>query len=276
LWKELAGNYNNLKYILPSNYAQNFKDLSYFALENDLTTNVGYFARVNNNAISTQRKILHNNLVYEDTFDHALYIFNDKSLWQYAINKSKDTDFVGIIDNFRVIAPNMANCQHCSTYQLDIDQAKNHYLLDQPVNSQLSFGKNSTDIKHLLLGWSKAEQTGTWSISDEAIVYFKIPHKIKSTLSVEIEARGYISHLSPLQTVDVMANNVLIDQLNFRTWSIVTKKIIIPKKIIDEKNGSLMLSFKIHSPHSPFQAGASSDKRMLGINLKKITFHDSK
>lgn len=105
-WKIFAKKYASVSYVFPVYAPVNWKEISYFAVKNGMSTNGGYWARHNEIAefeySENIKKEIENDAYNVDT----LYYFNDDEYWELAKKNSSSRHFIGKVDNYRILAPN--------------------------------------------------------------------------------------------------------------------------------------------------------------------------
>ena len=113
IWDDIAHKYSKIIYVLPHKSPKNWVSISQFAMENNMSVNAGYFARINQNAqIKNKIEIIKN--INNNTINpNVLYIFYDNYLWNIAINQLKNNDIIGSIDGIKVLLPDYKKCENC-------------------------------------------------------------------------------------------------------------------------------------------------------------------
>ena len=98
--------YQKIVFLPASNYPKNFNAIAYFAASNNIKINSGLVARYSfsSKEIANQKYFLQ---IANGNFDNdTLYIFDDENWWIKAKNSSAKIDFIGEIDNYKILAPN--------------------------------------------------------------------------------------------------------------------------------------------------------------------------
>ena len=71
-----------------------------------MSTNFGYFSRVNH----TTEDIINNKLLEELTSNKlsqkSIYIIRDSALWESLQKSQSEANFLGVLDGYRVLIPN--------------------------------------------------------------------------------------------------------------------------------------------------------------------------
>jgi len=106
MWEELASKYDKIRMYPIKNKPRNYIELAYFASQNNMSTNFGYFSRVNH----TTEDIINNKLLEELTNNKlspkSIYIIRDSALWESLQKSQSEANFLGILDGYRVLIPN--------------------------------------------------------------------------------------------------------------------------------------------------------------------------
>ena len=136
--------------------------------------------------------------------------------------------------------------------------------------TRLSFAPDEEGKKYLLSGWSIAEQWGTWSDGMSASILLKLPGYIDRDLMLTIQAHALINEKHPEQEVDVIVNRHLLGTLEYTTNSDQVSSLRIPKVLLSENNGKVLIHFDFKNPKSPANLGMSRDVRRVGLGLVSL------
>jgi hypothetical protein len=114
IWTDFAKRYGHIVYVLPYNQPKDYLPIAYFAAKHGMTVNVGYFARTDpRRELQARQRIAQD--IREGRFQpKSLYVFEDEQLWQTATRQADESDFTGIVDGFRALAPEYFSCATCS------------------------------------------------------------------------------------------------------------------------------------------------------------------
>lgn len=108
-WSEAASRYAKVRRIHPSNQPPDWAVLAMYAREHGLGTDIVYFARMDEQALSRSRvrsaKILHTG----DFDDDSLYILDNEAFVMAQRSADPDRDLLTTIDGFHVLAPGWKN-----------------------------------------------------------------------------------------------------------------------------------------------------------------------
>lgn len=136
-------------------------------------------------------------------------------------------------------------------------------------------------------GWSDPEGPGTWTNSQEAGLVVKVADWPNSAMALEVAAQPFlVEHGHPSLEVEVLANGELIEKWKYDVAhdnKLVTRLAIIPVAIVAQAS-LLNLTFRIHDPMAPSDAGISTARRhglfegisadpsRLGLFVSRISF----
>tara|TARA_A100000164_G_scaffold23589_3_gene18592 strand:- start:14653 stop:15582 length:930 start_codon:yes stop_codon:yes gene_type:complete len=102
-WSDLSMNYKRIIYVVPTRFPKDYFKLAFFAAENNMQTNFGYFSRVNKRNVEKENLKLLDELSRNNFDKESFYVFFHSEAWEKA---SKDNpEKVMIIDNYKIIAP---------------------------------------------------------------------------------------------------------------------------------------------------------------------------
>ncbi len=110
LWSDIAHQYKKIIFVLPHNTPMNWLPLAHFAATNRMSINIGYFARVNEAKERNARSQVAISIMNNDLSPDSLYVFEDDGLWMVASNQIAPSDFAGVLDGFRIVAPKLRDC----------------------------------------------------------------------------------------------------------------------------------------------------------------------
>ena len=104
-WTEIKKKYNSFIYVYTQKRNDKAFPLALFAAKNSMSINFGYFSRRD----LENQKVIKKNLresILSATYDlDSIYYFEDDELWEAVKRNRKDSDYIKIVDNFRIFAP---------------------------------------------------------------------------------------------------------------------------------------------------------------------------
>lgn len=113
MWEELGQRYQKVLYVLPHNSAPHFILLADLAKRHRMAVNIGNFARVDlSKEKSHQEEILAE--IGSGRLDpQAIYVFMNDELWEQAQSNMGPDDQAGMLDELRLVLPNLRRCPDC-------------------------------------------------------------------------------------------------------------------------------------------------------------------
>ena len=270
LWNDFARRYDKVLYVLPYNNFTTFVPWVDYAARHDLPINMGYFARADENKIMAARSKMTKELLAGDFDPSALYVFEDKKLWNAAILKLKDDDLAGELDGFYVLAPGLKTCRDCSVDSLNLFPVPQDRYLAMP-DGILSFRRSGTGSRYLLHGWHWPESCGTWSDGHEAVMNLKLKKAPTGNLTLHIAGLAFIiDKKHPLQRIDVIINNYKMCTIERNSLEEKSHMILIPEYVYYKTKGEIKVTMRFPDAVSPAALGLGEDKRMLSFCLTKL------
>ncbi len=175
-------------YVLPHNNSADWVPLSHFAATHQMAINTGYFSRVNRDKEREARAHTDGSIVNNKLSPDSLYVFDDNILWKVASSQIASSDFAGILDGFRFIAPNLRACKTCNTSAIASFSLGSSHDFEYKME-RIFFTSNGTGQKYQIYGWSTPEKLGTWSDGDTALMLLDLSSTPQSDLKLLID--GY-------------------------------------------------------------------------------------
>ena len=271
LWIEFPKIYKNLIYVaLPRNGYINWMDLSYYAGKHQMKTNAAHMGRTDINKIAFLSNNIERSVINDNLQEDSLYIFDDDLLWNVITTRKTQNDLLGVIDGYRVFAPNFFKCNYCAKFSDDIKNFHNSEAYKLPQDNLIDFSDNNPSNFYKVFGWSNPDKDGSWVLGNEAFLYFEIPDKSKP-IFLKIDALPYKPAGVDYQDIEIYINDKYIEKKRFNNSSFGNYySLKIPTNIIRPLKGKLLISFKAVNPISPLNAGEHNDKRNHSIKIKSI------
>ncbi|MDX2186813.1 MAG: hypothetical protein SFV32_07775 [Opitutaceae bacterium] len=137
-----------------------------------------------------------------------------------------------------------------------------------PINSE-----NELTSSLMLEGdWGTLEPWGVWTIGREATVTLFLPQEIEGG-RVRMLLTGYVVDQSPLRSVDIIINGVVLANVALQLdHSVREFEFVLPTLPIEGQLRRAQLEFQVRNPTSPNQLGLAEDNRQLGVGLSWIAF----
>lgn len=271
IWSDLSKHYKRIYWVnLPRNSKVGWFPICHFAAINRMEVNHGYFGRTSAKQISTSALLLEKSIVNKELDPDALYIFEDDSLWKIASNQASFSDMVGLVDGFRVLAPNYTSCIGCTKLEIDKASVARNNKPDYGLE-KIFFNADGDAKKYQLSGWQDPEDWGTWTVGKTALLLLSLNHIPKADLNLLIDGKAYLGGKPRSQEVVVHVNNKLITTLKYDQKSnLGLRAVRIPRAVAAEKNGNLLIKFHFKTPISQHEVGESADQRQRGLGIRSL------
>jgi hypothetical protein len=106
-WEVLAAKYDNLVIFPPIHNDEEKKWITFtdFAADHNMATNAAYFSRWDTTQYEGAATGMGYNLLLNELNPKSLYIIVDNDFWDGLIQTPRKVAFQGILDGFRVVAP---------------------------------------------------------------------------------------------------------------------------------------------------------------------------
>lgn len=151
IWPEIARRYRKLAVVLPGNQQPGWNVLGYFAAENGLSINTGYFARANDDGLRSRRYALLQTVLRNGYADDTVYVFQNDLLWSIAQDQRQGASYrLYDVDGFRLLLPVAERCTGCGT-------------LAEATTATVPADGRYVGASPLFVDWSYDEGTLRWS-----------------------------------------------------------------------------------------------------------------
>jgi hypothetical protein len=221
VWVDIANQYKNIIYVIPYSQSANWLPLSQFAAMHRMTINTGYFARVDKKKEHEAKIKIVTSILNNELDSDSLYVFEkDDALWKIASSQTLPSYIAGVLDGFRIVAPNLKACRNCNKDVIANITVGSSHDVDNTMES-ISFTSNGAGQKYQLYGWSSPESLGTWSDGDTSLVLLILSSTPKTDLELLLDGHAFLADNHPSQEFDVLVNNHLVATLKYdhNVWS---------------------------------------------------------
>jgi hypothetical protein len=275
LWADIGKQYKRIVYVLPRFAPDTFLPWGQFAAENRMAINFGYFAHPDPVKFDEAGKRVTRSIIENEIDPDALYVFEHEGLWKVAFDQAAESDLVGVLDGFRILAPKLKDCVVCDRAAMTEVRIEREQVY--PIGERISFVQGGTSLKYAGSGWSIAEPWGTWTEGSNSVVTLKLSDIPDRDMALSIEAQAFLTDKHPVQDIEVLVNRHPVETLRYAfPAGIDTRVITIPKSLIQERKGRLIIEFKIKNPKSPAEVDLSPDPRRLGLGLVSLRLDETK
>lgn len=273
IWSDVARQYKKIIFVPPHNIAPGWLNLSDFAAMNRMAVNIGYFARVNLDKQHEAGERIATSILNNELSPDSVYIFENDALWQLACSRISPSDAAGVVDGFRIVAPNLkSSFSKDATATVSVDPGRDFAC----PTGRIDFSSNGNSRKYLLYGWSVPEYWGTWSDGNNAWLVLNVSHLPEDDVGLLIKGRAFVTRQLPSQEIDIIVNEQYVATLKYdRQSNDVPRTVKIPKHLVWGHGGQLLVRFNIRSPKSPAELNISDDDRRLGLGLISLEFRQA-
>jgi hypothetical protein len=113
MWEELGERYRKVLYVMPHNSAPHFILLADFANRHRMAVNIGNFARVDLNKEKSHQEEILAEIGSGQLDPQAIYVFMNNEIWEQAQSNMGPDDQAGMLDDLRLVLPNLRKCPDC-------------------------------------------------------------------------------------------------------------------------------------------------------------------
>jgi Family of unknown function (DUF6311) len=270
IWSDIVYRYRKIIFVLPHNQPTNWMPLSQFAAMHRMAINTGYFARVNPEKEQEGKVRVITSILNNELSPDSLYVFENDVFWKFASSKISPSDVTGVLDGFRIVAPNLRDCKNCNTSAIASISVGNSHDFDYKME-RISFTSNGTGQKYSFYGWLDPEPWGTWSDGETSLILLKLSSLPKNDVELLIEGHALLAEKHPSQEIDIFVNKHYVATLKYDQQSNSgVRAVNIPKLLVLENNGRLLIKFNYRNPQSPAELGLSSDTRRIGLGIVSL------
>jgi hypothetical protein len=268
-WHSAAAHYQKVRYVIPQNLTTHWMILSDYAGKNHLATDAVYLGRVSAQAQEDLQHAAARAIESGRYERNTLYVLEQRSALQAALNVDGDSDGLAMIDGFYVLAPGWKRCADCLPR---MDGAPRDLIPSFGAGEKLQFVAGSHAVDALGKGWWFADAQGTGSVGPDAEIILR-PKAGVSSLTLETNA--FLSEKTPRQTVEISINNVPVISASLSNATGNTININLPAEVQALVAQQGLLRIQLHFPLaiSPHDLGWGEDIRKLAISLLALTFH---
>lgn len=268
-WHSAAGHYHKVRYVIPQNLTSHWMILSDYAGRNHLDTDAVYLGRVSAVAQENLQRAAARAIDSGKYARDTLYVLEQRSALQAALNVDRDSDVLTRIDGFYVLAPGWKQCSDCPPLMAGTPR---ELIPSVGAGEKLQFAQGNRGVDALANGWWFAEAWGTGSVGSDAEIFLR-PQAGVSSLTLETNA--FLAEKHPRQAVEIRINNVEVLSTSLTNATGNTIDINLPAEVQALVAQQGVLRIQLHFPLaiSPHDLGWGEDTRKLAIGLLALTFH---
>ena len=280
-WQKVPQKYKAIVCVLPldqpepHDQPENYFPVCYFSALHRMSINQAYLARIDQRKLEVSRARLLRTIVDGQLDPERLYVFQSPALWATAILRTSRSDWVGVVDGFKIIAPGWGKDNDSSLSALR-DLFLRYHLLEYSLGARLEFAQGATGPQFLGFGWTNPESWGLWSDGDAASLALLLKQEPTSDGVLQLDGNGFVRPNHPQQDIQIFVNGTAVGQF---AYSIEKDRglqtIRIPREVLCRNNGLVQIEFRFANSVSPAALGLNSDLRHLSFLLKSLTLSAS-
>lgn len=157
---------------------------------------------------------------------------------------------------------------------LTIDRDNYKYNLGEDILFS-RLGDTSPAVEYQKSDWSQAEEWGTWTDGKEASLPLKIDSIPSKNIELIADVNPFVNDKHPQQKIDILVNGTGVGSWTFNyKEEAKPQKVLIPRELISEDK-IVEITFHLNDAKSPAELKINTDRRLLGIGVKKIRAIDS-
>jgi hypothetical protein len=144
-----------------------------------------------------------------------------------------------------------------------------------PVSGQYRLGDTLSFVRPAspgvaalkVCGWTDADDSGTWSIGNDARLRFHVPLAVAGDLRLTLDMLPFVAGPLTEQAVTLRVNGSEIETVQLGGASRGKKFFRIPRALVEASWGTVDLRFILPDATAPVAVGVNNDRRRLGIRL---------
>jgi len=289
-WNLAARNYARVRRLPVADKVAGWDIVGRWTSVSKLPTDMIYLARVDQRALAASRAASEQALLSGQAEPGTLYILGEGTsavaLAALALNPA--TDLLAHVDGFLVFAPNWKQHHAVPAGVREVTQSEVLPALATGTLLRFHLGAAAAAQEALLLGWSSAEQAGTWNDGTTARLALHLPPAAGPNKPVDIWVKGsaFLTAQQPIQRIAVSLLRDGTDCSGTTEWRFDNgeqttswRRIAVPSACVtttDEgiSSGLLQVRLNFSNATSPKELGMSGDHRVLAFSIKELVVLD--
>jgi glycosyltransferase involved in cell wall biosynthesis len=138
------------------------------------------------------------------------------------------------------------------------------------IGADIVFQIGGNAIQYQGSGWSHPEPWGTWTDGYRAELLLPFRETCCRAMTLRVDANAYLTPEHPALRVSVVCWPFVAGEWLIGTREFIERSLPLPAFMISGRN-ELYVTFHILNPASPSEFGESSDGRVLGLGVRKIS-----
>jgi Family of unknown function (DUF6311) len=265
-WQNAAKKYDKVMYIPPAYAVTGFVPLCYFAALHHLPISLCRYGRTDEEKLVTAR-LQYLDEIAKHGFDRkALYVFETPAIWARELPFVRSGDWTGIVDGYRVVAPDWT-----ASPRPDIATLIHDSLFRYSFGDQLLFHAEGNGIPCLANGWVPPENWGVWSDGPESLLMFQLTDEPRSAATLDLDGFSFVNPVVGRQVVGVFVNSVKVGELVYtNAYRPESRLIQVPRETLADHDRVVEIKFLYSAADSPARLGLYLDPRIMAFGLKSL------
>ena len=107
VWLKVVGKYKKINIYPLVNKPKDYTRMAFFASENGMSTNFGYFSRINHKTKEKLNRVMMRDFNTGDYPKNTLYVIQDDELWNslLELNSNESDIFMDEVDGYKILIP---------------------------------------------------------------------------------------------------------------------------------------------------------------------------
>ena len=255
-WQQVPQQYKRVAFVLPLDDIKNYVPVAFLASRNGMKVNGGYLARVDGNRLQEVADELVRTVRSGDYRPDTLYVFFNNEYWNEARAHFKGAGAVGVVDSYRVIAPEWRGCTTTCGMHDGVTRLEMEPLPD--------------DAPYLESGWSKREPDGRWTDGTTARLALPALRAPFTALQVRLNFAAFVNARHPAQHVTVCANGHPLAQWTQESGDPQSRSFVIHAADLLGGQQPVTIDFDLPDAISPKALELNDDERRLAIKVRFV------
>ncbi|MGV3490148.1 MAG: DUF6311 domain-containing protein [Devosia sp.] len=255
-WAVLGENYARVRSAPTDPLHPKWMELSYFALQHYIGTDIAYLGRVDAEAFDARAEQMDSELVSGEFEPDTLYILDFFAALR-VLDHLQPGDLFTQLNGLTVFA------RGGGALLAEHGIAVTPYVPERnvlPAEERLSITRQ-VQADYLLEGWSGREAWGVWTEGKRAVIEFKTAIEGQSYL--QFRAYGSLRNLFVPQQVTVLVNGAVVAELELTK----ERRVYAVPLGSHARGDDISVEFRIADPFAPIELYGTGDNRKLGMGV---------
>lgn len=256
LWDKYLSGYHNIRWFPTQNASPKWDVISYLSNKYHQNTDGIYYARVNDNKVTSQLREMSTKLAAAD-YDSDTAVLMNKDFSSFI--SLKEGDAILKYKDLYLLMPGKSHCDDCSVVTPSLPDQKN-----------INFSSDSIGSIFLGKGWNDNESWGVWSsgpISELLVPFYS------KKLDINFDA-FLIPNKHESMSVSFFCNEKMISKFDVTLVSSRNVTLDLDKCAQSNKT-PIKVIMKVDKPASPKNIfKGSTDSRIMGLGLKSMIIRE--